>query len=105
MERENRTLLDLARTQLIAKKRPKYLWAEATSTAVYLANRVLPSARSNNKTAYEVWKRKPDVHHVHPFGCEAFVYVPKILTKKLDSRSKKMFLVGYEIIYVDIYVV
>ena len=43
-ERLNRTLLDLARAMLIAKRLPAYLWDEAVNHSVYLRNRVLVSA-------------------------------------------------------------
>ena len=38
-ERKNRTILDMARSLLKAKKLPKQYWAEAVSCAVYLLNR------------------------------------------------------------------
>ena len=37
-ERENRTIVEAARTMLIAKDLPMGLWAEATLCAVYLNN-------------------------------------------------------------------
>ena len=37
-ERENRTLLEAARSMLAAKGLPKKLWAEAMLTALYVLN-------------------------------------------------------------------
>ncbi|CAL1681040.1 unnamed protein product [Lasius platythorax] len=53
-ERENRTIVESARTMLEAKSLPKVLWAEAVNTAVYILNRT--SSTSNTlATPYEVW--------------------------------------------------
>lgn len=38
-ERDNRTIVECARTMLQAKKLPNYLWAEAVNTAVYTLSR------------------------------------------------------------------
>lgn len=95
-ERDNRTIIESARTMLRAKNLPKYLWAEAVSTAVYLLNRS-GSSNGDDKTPYERWiGKKPNLQHVRIFGSEAFVHVPKQFTKKFDDRSKKVLLVGYE---------
>ena len=40
-ERKNRTLLDMSRTMLAGHNLPGYFWAEAVSTACYVANRAL----------------------------------------------------------------
>ena len=48
-ERDNRTIIESARTMLHSKELPKFLWAEACSTAVYLMNRAgASSARSDS---------------------------------------------------------
>lgn len=96
-ERDNRTLIESARTMLLAKNLPKYLWAEACSTAVYLMNRAGASSVKKGKTPYEEWIGvKPNLTHLRIFGSEAYVNVPKQQLKKLDARAKKMILVGYE---------
>jgi hypothetical protein len=96
-ERDNRTLVESARTMLLAKELPKNLWAEACSTAVYLANRAGASSTRVGATPYELWMGvKPDLHHLKIFGSEAYVNVPKIKRTKLDARAKKMIFVGYD---------
>lgn len=96
-ERDNRTIIESARTMLFAKDLPLSLWAEAANTAVYLMNRSGSSSEQGRKTPYELWmKRKPDLKHLRIFGTEAFVNIPKQMTKKLDMRAKRMILVGYE---------
>lgn len=96
-ERDNRTLIESARTMLLAKNLPKFLWTEACSTAVYLMNRAGASSVKSQATPYEMWFGvKPDLKHLRIFGSEAYVNVPKQHVTKLDARAKKMILVGYE---------
>lgn len=92
-ERDNRTIVECARTMLQAKKLPKSLWAEAVNTAVYTLNRTGHSRVGESKTPYELWTgKKPDLSHVRIFGSEAFVHVPKMFTKKFDARAKRTLL-------------
>ena len=95
-EREMRTIVESARTMLLAKQLPTRLWAEAVNTAVYVLNRT-PSSRSKPVTPYEIWTgNKPDLSHVRIFGCDAYVHVPKQLRKKWDAKSEKLIFVGYQ---------
>lgn len=96
-ERANRTIFESARTMLKAKELPKWLWAEAVNTAVYILNRMTHSSRRETKTAFERWTgRKPDLRHIRVFGSTAYVHVPKQFRQKLDDKSKKVILVGYQ---------
>ncbi|GJR85989.1 integrase, catalytic region, zinc finger, CCHC-type containing protein [Tanacetum coccineum] len=68
VERQNQTLVEVARTTLISSKAPLYLWAEAVATACYTQNRSLIHKRPN-KTPYELLHdRKPDLKYLHIFG-------------------------------------
>jgi len=73
VERKNKSLEELARTLLNATYLPKYLWADAVSTACYVLNRVLirPILK---KTPYELFKcRKPNISHLKVFGCKCLI--------------------------------
>lgn len=94
-ERENRTIVESARTMLLAKGLPKSLWAEAVNCAVYVLNRTVWS--TGGKTPYEQWIGKvPNIKHLRVFGSEAYAHVPKQFLKKFDARARKMIMVGYE---------
>lgn len=96
-ERDNRTIVECARTMLTAKDLPTFLWAEAVNTAVYLQNRILSSDKRGGKTPSEIWTgEKPDLSHTKIFGSEAFANIPKQFLKKFDARSTKVFFVGYQ---------
>ena len=94
-ERENRTLLEAARSMLAAKELPKKLWAEATSTASYVLNRTAKSS-VEGKTPYELWYgHKGAIDHLRIFGTECFVHIPKVKRRKWDAKSFKGVMIGY----------
>lgn len=95
-ERDNRTIMESAWTMLHASGLSKRLWAEAVNTAVYTLNRTA-TTQVKDSTPYELWTgKKPDLSHMKIFGAAAFVHIPDQLRRKLDAKSKKMFLVGYQ---------
>ncbi|UYV63705.1 hypothetical protein LAZ67_2005372 [Cordylochernes scorpioides] len=94
-ERENRTLIEAARSMIYAKNMSLKLWAEAVNTATYVLNRTGPT-QIEGKTPYELWfDKKPAVDHLRIFGTECFVHVPDEKRRKLDAKSEKGILVGY----------
>ena len=96
-ERDNRRIVECARTLLEAASMSRFLWAEAVNTAVYVLNRVSTTSRDREKTPFDVWNgKKPDVRHLKIFGFPAFLHVPKQFTTKFEARSQKVFFVGYE---------
>ncbi|GJV18009.1 copia protein [Tanacetum coccineum] len=61
VERQNRTLVEAARTMLVFLKAPLFLWAEAVATACYTQNRSLIHTL-HDKNPYElVHDKKPDL--------------------------------------------
>ena len=94
-ERENRTLVEMARAMIISKNLPLRLWAEAVHCAAYVMNRV-PNRKEITTTPFESWfERKPDVSHFRIFGSTAFVHIPSQLRRKLDPTSRRAIFVGY----------
>nr|GEX34968.1 retrotransposon-related protein [Tanacetum cinerariifolium] len=68
VKRRNRTLVEAARTMFIISRLPKFLWAEAVTTACFTQNRSIIHTRYN-KTPYELLRdRKPNVEYFHVFG-------------------------------------
>lgn len=96
VERENRIIVEAARSMIYSNPDlPKFLWAEAMITAVYVINRTGPT-KHGGKTPYELWHGKaPDISNLKVFGTECFVHVPKEKRRKLDSKALKGFVVGY----------
>ena len=91
----DRTLAESARSIIAHAKLPNMYWAEATSTAVYLRNRMPTTAIIENKTPYELWcGRKLNVSRLRVFGCTAYVHVPDSERRKLDKKPQKLHFVG-----------
>lgn len=95
-ERENRTLVEAARTMLNAcKDLPKSLWGEAINTAAFVINRTGKS-RVSEKSPYEVWfGKKFDINQLKPFGTPVYAHIPKEKRKKWDSKGERGVMVGY----------
>jgi hypothetical protein len=72
-----------------------HLWAEASSTAVYVQNRS-PHKILGNKTPEEVFTgKKPEVSLLRIFGCPVFIQVPKEKRTKLEPLRKTGTFIGY----------
>jgi Reverse transcriptase (RNA-dependent DNA polymerase) len=93
-ERLNRTLVERALAMLLESGLPLHLWAEAIATANYVRNRS-PVASSAGMTPLEMfYGKKPDVKHLRVFGATA--YALKHGRRKLDAKSSKGVMVGYD---------
>ena len=74
---------------------PNSLWAEATSTAVYIQNSCL-HAILKDKTPEEVFSGiKIEVGNLRMFGCHVYIHVPKKKRTKMEPLGKKGVFVGY----------
>lgn len=94
-EREDRTLVESARTMLQSKSLDKRFWAEAINTAAFVLNRSVPIG-PRSETPYELWcGKKMDVKDFKNFGDEVFTHVPKQRRKKWHAKAKPRIFVGY----------
>jgi len=73
----------------------KFLWTKGVNTTTYLYN--CSPTRSNLGITLEVSysRKKPDLSHLHIFGCIAFVHIVKQDKNKLEPKSCEGVLVGY----------
>jgi transposase InsO family protein len=96
VERNNRTLLDMARTMLDEYKTPDQFWAEAINTACYSINR-LYFHRILKKTSYElITGKKPNVSYFTVFGSKCFILVKRGRKSKFSLKVVEGFLLGYD---------
>lgn len=95
-ERQNCTILNLARSMLSNSRLPEHYWGEATATTVYVLDLVL-SSRHLGKTPHEIRTgHKLDIVHLQPFGYTAYAQIPcEDGGSKLDVCSVKTVMVGY----------
>lgn len=96
VERENRTIMEAARSMIHAKDLSPKLWAEAAHSAVYILNRTGTST-VKDVTPYELWYgKKAQFDHFRIFGSEVYVHIPKQNRRKLDAKAKKCVFIGYD---------
>ncbi|GFV59392.1 retrovirus-related Pol polyprotein from transposon TNT 1-94 [Trichonephila clavipes] len=87
-ERENRTIVECARSIIFAANLPLKLWAEAVNTYVYVLNRTGPTS-FKDKSPYELWFSKEviSIDHLRVFGTECFVHVPQQKKKEMGQKE------------------
>jgi transposase InsO family protein len=95
-ERANRTVIEGVRAFLEESGLPPSFWAEAAATFCYVDGFV-PSSRFPDDIPVEVWSRKrQDISHLRPFGCDCWATLPERRTDgKLSCQAVKGKLVGY----------
>lgn len=95
IERENRTIVEAARTQLHAYGLDKRLWAEAVNESVYVLN-CTGTSTVKDKTPHQLWHNKDaNIDKLREFGIAAYIHIPKQKRKKFDAKAIKCVLVGY----------
>ncbi len=67
-KRANRTIMECARSMILAQGLELEFWGEAVNTVVYIKN-PCPTKALDTKTPQEAWSgRKLDVFHLRVFG-------------------------------------
>ncbi|GJX08726.1 retrovirus-related pol polyprotein from transposon TNT 1-94 [Tanacetum coccineum] len=95
VERQNRTLVEAARTMLSAYKLPLFFWTEAIATACYTQNKsiIIPT---HEKTAYHIINdRKPLIRHLYIFGYTCYLTIDGEDLDKMKEKRDPCILVGY----------
>jgi len=91
-QRDNRSLVEMARAMIYSNSLPLCLWAEAVATAAYVLNRV-PNRKETQVTPYDLWYgRKPDISHLTIFGCRAYSHVLPSQDKSWMRSNKRVIL-------------
>ncbi|GKA72333.1 retrovirus-related pol polyprotein from transposon TNT 1-94 [Tanacetum coccineum] len=95
VERQNRTLVEAARTMLIFSKTPEFLWAEAIATPCFTQNRSIVHTRYN-KIPYElIRRRKPNVQYFHVFGSLCYPTNDRDDLGKMKPKADIGIFIGY----------
>ena len=88
-------IVEKAKCVLKVRGFPKFLWAEAVATAVYLLN-MSPTKLVHRKTPFEAWFGfRPSATHLKIFGCIAYAHIPVEKRRKLNDKNKKFIFIGY----------
>ena len=75
---------------------PFSFWGWAICTAQYLRNHLPTSVLPSNITPYKCYhNKKPDLSHLHVWGCQCFVLIPLERRSKGGPHRFKPIFVGY----------
>ena len=97
IERQWRTLEDAVATLLADSGLPGEFWLLAAQYSVYVRNRCPRASNPGGVSPYQAYTSSvPDVSSLHPFGCKAFLHVPK------ERRASKLHAKAVEGIFVGV---
>jgi len=92
-----RTLEDGFQTLVADSGLPLSFWGDAMLTTAYIRNCVPTSVLPTTTTPFEVMhKSKPDLSHLHVWGCQCFVAIPPKCHTKGGPQHFKAIFVNYE---------
>nr|GEW25202.1 hypothetical protein [Tanacetum cinerariifolium] len=95
IERQNRTLIEAARTMLSAAKVPLFFWAKAIATTCFTQNRSLVIPR-HEKTHYHIINdRKPSVKFFHIFCSLCSIVGDGENLNKIKEKGDACIFIGY----------
>ncbi|GKD71117.1 integrase, catalytic region, zinc finger, CCHC-type containing protein, partial [Tanacetum coccineum] len=95
IERQNRTLIEAARTMLSAAKVPLFFWVNAITTTCFNQNLSLVIPR-HEKTPYHIINgRKPSVKFFHIFGSLCYIIEDGKNLDKMKEKGDACIFVGY----------
>src|SRR5205085_5850164 len=95
-ERMNRTIIQKANALRLEADLPETYWLFACQTAAYLRNRSYAKGVPNEVSPEEAWSgKRPSLHHLHIWGCTAYVHKRRTPGDKLQERAWKGVFVGY----------
>ena len=93
----NRIIIKYLQCMLFDANLSAGFWAETALTAMYLTNHSSVS-RLPDMTPEQAWSGlKPQVTEFRPFSCPAYSHIPKANHTKLESKTQKCVLVGYQV--------
>nr|GEX24471.1 retrovirus-related Pol polyprotein from transposon TNT 1-94 [Tanacetum cinerariifolium] len=95
VERQNRTLVEAARTMLSALKRPLFFWAGAIATACYTQNRSIIISTQDKTTYHIINDKKTSIKHLHIFGCICYLTRDGENLDKMKEKGDLCIMVGY----------
>ena len=93
-EKANQDVLKFGRVNLLQSMLPANLYVEAQQHAVYTLNRLVRVGKQ--QSPFELmFKKKPKLTHLIPFGTVCYVWVPIEKRSKLDNVREKARVIGY----------
>lgn len=96
IEREMRTIVEAARALIHENGLTENLWAEAVNYAVFTINQT-GSSSVKGKTPADLWfGRNVDLTKLRKFGSTCYILIPEHKRSKMNRKSVKGIMVGYD---------
>ncbi|GKB10627.1 retrovirus-related pol polyprotein from transposon TNT 1-94 [Tanacetum coccineum] len=94
-ERNNRTLIEAAKTMLNGSVLLNNLWTEAVRIACYTQNRSI-IVKIHDRTLYYIFRERIlDISYFHVFRCPVFIHNHKDHLGKFDAKANDGYFLGY----------
>ncbi|KAI3681549.1 hypothetical protein L6452_36348 [Arctium lappa] len=97
VERNNRTLVEAARTMPAGSDLPTIFWAEAVSTTYFTQNRATIVKRFKKVACELINNRRPNVKYFHVFRCMCFILNDRDQLTKFDKKANVGKFIGYSL--------
>jgi hypothetical protein len=95
VERQNRTVQEMARSMMNEKNIGQTYWVEEIHTTVHVLNKAQLRPQSN-KTPYELWfGRLASIKHFRVFGSKCYIKNNDENLNKYDDRADERIFLGY----------
>jgi hypothetical protein len=95
VERQNRSVQQMARLMMNERNIPQTYWVEAIHTAVHILNKAHLKPH-NDKTPYELWFGRPaSIKHFKVFGSTCYIKNNDENIGKYDDRDDEGIFLGY----------
>jgi transposase InsO family protein len=95
VERQNRTMQEMARSMMNEKNIGKTYWVEAIHTTIHVLNKAHLRPQSD-KTPYELWFGRPaSIKHFRVFGSKCYIKNNDENLNKYDDRVDEGIFLGY----------
>nr|GEY19292.1 hypothetical protein [Tanacetum cinerariifolium] len=95
VERRNRTLVEAARTMLLASQLPLFFWDEAIATTCYTQNGSIIILTYGKIPYHIINDRKPLIKHLYIFSCICYITRDGENLDKMKEKRDQCILVGY----------
>nr|GEW47904.1 retrovirus-related Pol polyprotein from transposon TNT 1-94 [Tanacetum cinerariifolium] len=97
-KRNNRTIIEAARTILNGSVLSKHFWTKVVRIARYTQNRSIIIKR-HDKTPYEILREIiPDISYFYVFGCHEFIHNHKDHLGKFDAKADNGYFLRYSFV-------
>lgn len=99
IERKHQHIVEVGLRMLAHSNLPMIYWEDAFQTATYVINRLQTHVLKHKSPCEMIYRRVPDYHFMHVFGCACWPNLRSYNNNKLNFRSKTCIFIGYSLFH------